>query len=734
MTQAETEKRYDGICQLVYRHRIKAAIDMLAGFLRYSTQSEYFYQLDGISGNYRNLLKYTYEGYHDESRNAILNDLSAGLLNLADEVRELLLDKTLTHRRNEKFFLAREFGEDPDDIIKKLDELCFNREVKKVVEEAGAGIPRESIPETLFKFIWLTGKILGPQAALIRKISQSETFEWHEKCLVVSALTLSLLDRFDPEKIILLCEFIEGREPQVYERALVGLVLALLQYDDRIIFYTETVTRLKVLFSDETVVNHVEALLMQILMARETEKITREFEQEILPEMQKVMPKLEDKLQLGNLLEGDDMEDKNPGWKDILDESPGLFERIEKFTRMQMEGGDVFMSTFSLLKRFDFFTAMSNWLVPYYPSNPDVKPIPGDEEGLSPRLMETLDKAFYICNSDKYSFALNFGALPPQQRSMIITYFESELEQMKEMVNEEQVLDPNVTSNTTMTQYIQDLYRFFKLHPDKEEFRDIFSVKINFSKLYFYRVFIEREGYTERLAAFYFDKDHYPEAIQVYTYLAERGPLKGEYFEKIAYSYQKMNRWHKAIEFYKKADLFDANRLWVLRKLGFCYLKTKDWNNALRYFEDALNLQHDDLNIQSQVGQCYLNLNDFNKALQHYSKVLYFQPDNLKVLRPIAYCQFVTGKLDHAETSYREILEKSDSPTPFDLMNYGHVLLCLGKRKEALEYYLKSRSGKLLATEIFMETFEEDIPHLLENGIKQEDIPLLIDFLLFQGE
>jgi tetratricopeptide (TPR) repeat protein len=305
---------------------------------------------------------------------------------------------------------------------------------------------------------------------------------------------------------------------------------------------------------------------------------------------------------------------------------------------------------------------------------------------------------------------------------------------MKEMVNEEQLLDQSLESNAIMTQYIQDLYRFFKLYTNKNEFQDIFQVEISFSRLYFYRTFFEREGFTERLAAFYFDKGHYNEAIEVYKYVVDKGGAKSEYFEKIGYSNQQLGHFKTAIEFYKKAELFDADRLWILKKLGWCCLKIKDFENALKYFEDAGTLQPNDLNIQAQIGHCRLKLNNFEEALQHYTKVRYFQSDNLKVLRPIAYCQFVLGKLDNAAEAYEEILSKSDVPAPYDLMNYGHVLFCLGRRKEALEQYKKSRSSKLFTTEMFMEAFEEDFSHLLKNGVKQEELPLLLDFLLFQIE
>ncbi|MCX6252278.1 MAG: tetratricopeptide repeat protein [Bacteroidetes bacterium] len=734
MSSSTFENQYKGVCQSIYQGKVKSAIDSLASMLRYTTHSEYFYRLDGISDSYKNLLRYSFEGFRDTQRTEILNGISASLLSLADELHLNIVEKEFPQRRVERMMILSEFGEDQETMSARIEEFLFGQEIRQMVKEAGAETRMEKVHENIFKFIWLTGKFQNHHTTLIRRINQSEAMEWYEKCLVVSALTLSILDFFDSEKMILLTEFIESREPQVHQRALTGLVIVLLIYDQRIKYYPSVIRKLEELHQSGSVQNEVEAILLQFLMAKETEKITKEFEEEILPEMKKVMPRLEDKLQLGELFDDDDMEGKNPGWKDLIDEVPGLFERIEKFTKMQIEGGDVFMSTFSLLKRFDFFDRMSNWFVPFYGGHPELKPVLGDDEEFSPRLMEGLEKAFYICNSDKYSFAINFHAVPQQQRSMIITYFESELEQMKEMIDEEKLLDKSLESNAIMTQYIQDLYRFYKLYHYKNEFQDIFQTGLHLSRLYFYKTFFEREGFTERLAGFYFDKGHHLEAIELYKFIVDKGGPKSEYFEKIGYSYQQAGKYRSAIEYYKKADLFDADRLWILKKLGWCSLKLKDFENALKYFEDASTIQPDDLNIRAQIGHCHINLGNCNEALQHYSKVRFFQPDNLKVLRPIAYCQFISGKLEAAEESYLEILRKSDAPTPYDLINAAHVFVCLGKRTQAVEYYKKSMLGKLFTLEMFIDAFLEDTPHLIRNGIKTEEVPLLLDFLLFQIE
>jgi tetratricopeptide (TPR) repeat protein len=125
-------------------------------------------------------------------------------------------------------------------------------------------------------------------------------------------------------------------------------------------------------------------------------------------------------------------------------------------------------------------------------------------------------------------------------------------------------------------------------------------------------------------------------------------------------------------------------------------------------------------------------MKNYEEALNAYSKVVYFQPENLKILRPIAYCQFVLGKLAASEESYQKILSGSETPKPFDLMNAGHVKLCLNKRVEAFMLYKRSQSDLFFATNSFQSAFEEDTPFLLKNGINKEDLPLLIDHLLFQ--
>ena len=730
MTHKEIEKSIRGLHRDVAARRLVFAIEALKELIRLSTGSDYFYKLQSIEDNYRNLLKYSFEGYADPRRDEILCSIEAAILNLTDELTGHLLEDFFPNQKLTRDLLNHEFGTDPSTIAARIDDIFISHEVSELIErEATHSSP---VSDSIFSLIWLSRELQDYHIRLIRHFNQDDNVEWHEKCMVVSSLTLSLLSYFDPQKIELLSEFIQKHQSQVYHRALTGFVLALFLYNERIRFYPELVKLIDNLAGEEDIRKDVEAIILQLLMAGETERITKEFEQEVLPDMQKMMPKLGDKLQLDEVVD-EDPEGENPVWKEMIDEVPGLFEKIEKFSRMQMEGADVFMSTFSMLKRFDFFNRMRNWFVPFYHEHPSLHEGGDVDKEIRTRLTEGLEKAFYICNSDKYSFALNFKAIPSQQRSMIVTHFEAELEQMKEMASEEEILDPAMISNAIFTQYIQDLYRFYKLYPQKEEFDDIFKWKLRYTGLGFLQRFSDQESFPEQLAAFYFSRDHWDEAIALYTYQKTTGKPSSQLYQKLGYAWQKNKQWEEALNAYKKAELFDTDRLWVLKKLVWCSIRLEDYTGALAYLLEAVKLQPDDLNLLSQAGQCHLNLKDYSKAIRYYSQVWSASPGNMKALRPIAYCKFTLGLIEEAAESYKEIMESGETNTPYDFMNAGHVALCLREKEMALNHYKSALGLKGFTKELFVEAFEEDSPYLMQHGIREEDIPLIIDYLFFPG-
>lgn len=738
MSRKQIEEVFEGINTMIDSNRLKEAFVRLKGSVSNIGFPDYHYRLESVEKNYINLLRYAAEGYRDPERDRILSGIKAALYQIADEMRQdsLVIDRPFG--RYQRKVAANLYGRETEEFILTLENQLFSLSAEErsgysTSPDTSAFFPPEKI-DHIFTAIWISEKFDDRLKDMLEKVLLGNHLQWQEKSLIVSAITISLINSFDPPKFLILADIAESKEPEVARRALTGLLLAMIRYDYWLEHHPDLMERLKRLASDESMIPHVELILMQYLKARDTDHITKEFEEEILPEMKKMMPRIEDKLNLDDRSQEEDMEDKNPDWKEMIGEVPGLFEKIEKFSRMQMEGSDVFMSTFRQLKRFDFFNRLSSWFTPFYISHPVISTTETDPDSISVRLLESLEKAFYICNSDKYSFVLNFNAIPEQQRSMIVANFEAEFAQMQEMASEEQLLDQSLVQNAIVIRYMQDLYRFYKLFPSKIEFEDPFRKPLNLHGLRFYKRLFYRVEFTEKAAFFHMEKENWAEAIAVFEFLIEqKGPV-GEYYEKTGFCHQKCGNLKLATEAYKKAELFDGDHLWLLKKLGWCFLKLKDYSNALYYLREVLRIHPEEITTRLQIGQCLLHLKEYESALHHYQQTRFFATDELKILRPIAYCQFILGKINEAEESYRQILQIVSPATAYDLMNAAHVKLLLGDRKAAFSLYEKCFLTDGPGRSELADAFDQDSEYLLKHGINAEELPLIRDYIIYFGD
>lgn len=87
----------------------------------------------------------------------------------------------------------------------------------------------------IFDTIYTSEKIDQITAGAIQKIREdNETYKWYDRSLLVSALSLSLINfKFDSKKANLLLDFVTDFEPKVWERALTGLIIAIIYQKNR---------------------------------------------------------------------------------------------------------------------------------------------------------------------------------------------------------------------------------------------------------------------------------------------------------------------------------------------------------------------------------------------------------------------------------------------------------------------------------------------------------------------
>jgi len=740
MEIAKVIQQHRKLCQLVSEKKIKQSLDILSNMIAGASSGDLRDDYENIVMTYRNMLTYTIDGINDPERNKIYLKLIQSILRLSDRVRQDILSHLSGwHTYWVKQQSEKELKLTGKNIVETVDDLMFKSELDEWLKlsneinpdpESEISRKHKRLIKNIFNHLWLTDYYGEAEMSLISIFLKSGKFRWHEASLFTSAITLSSLRTWQTEKLMYLLDIYEASQEQVMERALSGLILNLHYYNGRILLYPEIGKRIKKMSRNAKFREHCRIIVLQTIRSRETEMLARKLHDEILPQVAKLKPQIEEKLDLDNILPKDKTEGKNPDWAAMFNDSEEIFKTMEDLTKLQMEGADVYMSAFANMKHFDFFKDFQNWFVPFYPDHETVNEIYKDEI-LGPgtnELAEALYKTPFICNSDKYSLLLNLKYLPSSQKTMMLKVFRMELEGLQQLNDDESAVDPDRNFRINVTQYLQDFYRFFKLSPYKKEFEDIFTGRLDIYNSEFFRMTGNAEEAEAGLADYFFNKNFYDDALILYLKQIKSKPADALLNEKIGYCYQETENYLDALLYYRRAELIDRKQ-WTLKKIGLCLRRLGKTEEALEYYLQASDLDPDNIHTVIMTAHCYLDLKDYDQALKYYFRVEYREPDNLKILRPIAYCYFALGRFDDSEKYYDRL--SAGKLSAHDLINIGHLALCKGNKREAVDHYRQSLTSDEITTEQFMTVFAEDTELLISLGVNSEDLPILLDYLLF---
>jgi tetratricopeptide (TPR) repeat protein len=728
------------LCTFVTERKIKQSLDILLDMLQDVSSGDLRDEYENLVMTYRNMLAYTIEGINDPERNKVYLKLIQSILELSDQVRQDILShfsgwntywlKQQTEK--EQKLTGKNIVETVDDLMFKseLDEwLKLSNEINPDPESEIAKKHRQLI-KYIFNHLWLTDYYGEAEGSLIRIILTSGKFRWFESSILTTAITLSAFRIWQSEKVFHLMNIYESGQEQVMERALSGLILILHYYNGRVLLYPEITSRLVKMSKLPLFREHCRIIVLQTIKSRETEKLSKKLHEEILPQVAKLKPRIEEKLDLDNILPKDKDEEKNPDWSKVFGDSEEVFKTMEELTKLQMEGADVYMSAFANLKHFDFFKDFQNWFVPFYPDHEVLNEVFRDEilgPGVN-ELAEAMYQTPFICNSDKYSLILNLKYLPSSQKSMMLKVFRMELEGMQQMSEDDSVTDPYRKFRINVTQYLQDIYRFFKLSPYRKEFEDIFTGRLDIYNSEFFRLTGNGAEAEAGLADYFFSRDFYDDALSLFLKQAKLNPEDAELYEKIGYCYQEINDYEQALKYYRMAELINR-KPWTIKKIALCLRRLGRNEEAIEYYIQAGEMEPDNIHTTIMTGHCFLDLKEYEQALKHYFRIEYNDPGNLKILRPIAYCYFALGRFGDSEKYYERL--SAGKLNSHDMINMGHLALCRGKKKEATDLYRQSILTGELTKEKFMVIFAEDRSLLVSLGVNPDDLPILLDYLLF---
>lgn len=714
--------------------KLKKAFDLTVKLTDELQWGEMNDRLTELHDNYKLMIQYYIQGVDDPERRRIFSKLSGKLLQLNILLREELFMRNITSfEYTQKRYFPHKLHFSSTQAL--YDSLNYYQQKKQLAIEEGEELHEtelrrirlnyERLLPDLFMIYWLSTQLGQEEKNVYRQLLSPDYRGTTEKCLLVSALTLNLWRMFEEEKLMMLMDACESHESMVRQRALVGLCFIMVRYNDYLPYFPAIRNRLMLLADNSRILENLKNIILLIAGSSDTDRITRKMKEEILPEMMKISPMIKNKLDKDSQQNSDEWSEENPEWNEILEQS-GIGEKIQELTNLQLEGADVYMSTFAVLKNFPFFSETAHWFLPF---DPEFSPIYELFSNKDQSLMSAFLNNSVICNSDKYSFSLSVMQMPATQREMMSRSFKAEADQLAEITRDEQLLNPDLADKNIAKQYIQDLFRFFRLHPQHGEFSDMFEKSLQLHRSTFFDMLASSSDLKEQLAEFCFTKSFYVPAVELYDELIKSPEPSAALYQKKGFALQKLSRIGEALEAYLKADMIQPDDLWTVRKIALCYRLTGEHSKALEHYRHAEFLKPGIVSVTMQMAKCMIAMEQYKEALQLYAKLEKNYPDELKLWRAVAWCAFISGNLHQAEYYAEKVL--SAAPEPIDLLNAGHIALCLKKRTEALEFYRKSLNMQGTTYESLAAQLDADKSYLLRNGLNTDEVKLLLDALAY---
>lgn len=725
------DSAYPTILKLLGEYRLSEALELINVDITKVQDWGLKDTFNEIQLAYTYMLQYMEQGIEDPERDTYYQSLLHRCFLIAEKLH---WKKQILHSSEFYFTRIRFYQKNPLPTYEQLklqlenytEELALTELDNLSNQEKRLQIRKEheKAHRALFDYTWTSIAWTVEEKCQVEEIMQSVLISNNDKALLISAATMSLFQFFDPEKYLFLITYTNHEIGEIAQRALTGFILTTYFCEKKIQQYPIVQKRIKLMMDQPGIVEAMEHIQLQLLLCRETEKIDRKMREEIIPTIMKNPDIAQMKMGLSEKDEDLDMNEVNPEWQKSMEES-GVTEKIEEMAKWQMEGADIYMGTFSQLKNYPFFNKMSNWFYPFDYNHSEVAS--AFESESEKNMLDMLLNSNHFCNSDKYSFCKTFMNMPTAQRSIIQQQLDGQMEMLKENQAENKKLNTSGAEKIS-NQYIQDLYRFFKLFSHHNEFEDPFKHSLCLQECSLLLPFYDHKKMNEVLAEFFFKKEYWTEASEILTRTAKKIVVPAETFQKIGFCHQKQKNYEEAITNYEMADIQLPDNYWTLRHLATCYRRIHQYEKAIECYKKASKKKENNKSLLFHFANCYAECMRYEEAIPLYFKWEYLTNGSAKAWRAIAWCLLSSDKLEEALKYYAKIFETT-SPTLQDFLNRGHVYFLMGKFKEAIKDY-KNCNLRCEKTDEFVQLMKNDRKLLFKNGKKKIELALLIDLAI----
>lgn len=715
---------------LLSRQDIGAALEILSKYsgtnLLAGLQADY----ENIAADYNLMKEYMLKGYRDDGRGELYARLLARLYELVNNaiVKDYTMEKSTYKTANDSI---KNFNTDQSVIRTALESYVQNVAMSSL--ENDEETRREKLGKiysTHHTFVcnlfchmltskqWTEGNRIFHTDLLL-----SPTIDGNDACVLLSAISISLINVFDFNKFHTLVEvFKNATDERLRQRALTGIVFTLPK--DEVNIYPALRDIVDSLLSSDTVCKELKELQLQILYCMNADNDAKKIKDDIMPTL----------INNSNftVTRAGIVEREEDTLRDILhpDEEERAMEKMEEsfnsMVNMQKQGADIYFGGFSQMKRFPFFYTIANWFMPFYVEHPALKDI--SLKLKDSKFLNFILKNGPFCDSDKYSFALSLSnivmKIPDSMREMLDN---GELATTADSAG----IDTTRPAYLRRT-YIQDLYRFFRLFSSKQDFRNPFdtnggtymfvcndmvvnsplSDKINdiMKLLLSHRL---PRLYAEKIANAY---DPHKSGDAEYLYLSAYLKLKnGEYsaaesmFEKVVEQQPDNNAALKGLA---KAAFHNGNH-----------------EKALNCYDNLIAIAPDDSSLQLSKAILLVNEGDLKEGMTTLFRLNYENPADTNILRTMAWGHMRGKQPEKAVEVYMKLLDNNALPS--DYLNCGYAYWFqhdIGKATDLFRQFLSTQNSKDCGLRtILAEEFATDTKLIALYEISEVDKKLIID-------
>ena len=706
------------------------ALTDIANFLAVWPNSAQQAELDALRNEYELMARYWRQGFKEPR----LQELYDGILH---RIYTLYANTSLWRRMNSSPFMSSVYSNLMQQtrewsVANMRQELeAFVSDIAMVeLEPANKQDARRDAlysrhyerMSNLFDYIWASRMWTDATASAFEDMLLSPTLDANDQQLIVSAMTLSIINMFDMSKFRVLANvYMKSTVESVRQRALVGWVMGRSFTLSKI--FPEEKALVDEMLTDERVRQELTELQIQMIFCINTENDNEKINSEIMPELMR-----NNNLRITR--DGIEEVEEDP-MEDILHPEAGeermekLEEGFRKIVDMQKQGSDIYFSGFAQMKRFPFFQRVSNWFLPFSFDHPEVRK--SIDKKYEPFLNRLLSSGSF-CSSDRFSFMFAyhqvFERLPQTMRD-VMARNEMPLDELTEVKDS--------TPAYIRRSYLQDMYRFVRLFPHAGQFDHPFLKDHALGHVLFFAspLFQDSplESHFNKVTSLLIRQRQYDEAHRLLDRYSRDGSKDFQYYMMriSALQHSKSSGTSDIINdiksCYEQALRLKPDSDRALQGYARTLFTQAKYDEAIEVYDRLILMYPEKKSLELNKMICLTKLGRYEDALKTLFQLNYEAPDDDNTTRVLAWVLTGVGKYEQALSLYEKLLA-NDSVVVDDLLNKGYCEWFAGNINAATKLFSRylqdtgEQAGSIIENERGL---------IEEKGITEPEMMMMVD-------